>query len=143
MAVQFIRISLRGYGQKNPIASAQWTQTWELKKNDTAIHSLKHGSSAWEASIITFYEDELIAYKSETEPNEIFVASIEAAFTRITNWLNQRSIEKLNDLRSNGVKIDIFIGLWIDNDQFDLQLPPAFLSACGRLDLKIDIISNN
>jgi hypothetical protein len=46
-------------------------------------------------------------------------------------------------LREAGFVTDVFGGAWIDSDQIDLDLPPEFLSECGRHGLTISLITND
>ncbi len=47
------------------------------------------------------------------------------------------------ELRTAGRVTEIFVGGWIDQDQFDLDLPTEFLQACGMLGLSISICTND
>lgn len=49
----------------------------------------------------------------------------------------------LLDLMHKGLSINVFVDLWIDQDQLDLSFPPEFLFACGKAGLGIEIISND
>jgi hypothetical protein len=37
----------------------------------------------------------------------------------------------------------MYVGAWIDQDQFDLSLPAAFVLACGNAGLPISVITND
>lgn len=82
-------------------------------------------------------------YSGEEEPNEAFVAALQDAFRKAANWLAQQFPEVFGALREAGFVTDIFIGAWIHSDQIDLDLPPNFLSECGRHGLTVSLITND
>ncbi len=47
------------------------------------------------------------------------------------------------ELRASGSVTDVFVGGWVTQDQFDLELPPEFLRACGKLVLTVSVCTND
>lgn len=62
---------------------------------------------------------------------------------RAAGWLSSRPSGVFDSLRAQGLKMDVFVSGWIDNDQMDLGLPPEFLLACGQAGLGIKICTND
>lgn len=77
------------------------------------------------------------------EPTEAFVAELESRLTNIAYWLEKQPVALFQSLRKNGFFTNLLFTGWIDCDQLDLDLPPPLLFACGRLGLKISIITND
>jgi hypothetical protein len=77
------------------------------------------------------------------EPTEAFVTELESRLTKIAHWLEKQRVEVFQSLREKGFFTNLLFTGWIDCDQIDLDLPPAFLVACGKLGLKISIITND
>lgn len=82
-------------------------------------------------------------FSDEEEPSEAFVAGLESQLTRSAKWLHKQPVTLFNELRSAGYTTELLFSGWIDSDQLDLYLPPALLKACGRLGLRISIITND
>ena len=82
-------------------------------------------------------------FSEAEEPEEAFVEALNAALLRGAEWLARQSPEVFESWRAAGFITDLFIGAWIEEDQLDLDLPPEFLTACGRLGLTISICTND
>lgn len=81
-------------------------------------------------------------FKDAEEPSEAFVQELETRLIRVAKWLNKQPPLLFRSLRKCGFNTEILVTGWIDCDQMDLYLPPTFLKACGRLGLKLSIITN-
>ena len=68
---------------------------------------------------------------------------IKSQFLRAAEWLSSRPSKTFENCRAQGFDLDVFISLWIENDQVDLDVPPEFLLACGQAGLPIAICSND
>ncbi len=74
---------------------------------------------------------------------EAFAAAVRDGLIRAAAWLARQSAGVFEELRAAGRMTDIFVGGWMTDDQFDLDLPPEFLAACGALGLTISICTND
>jgi hypothetical protein len=74
---------------------------------------------------------------------EAFAVAIREGLIRAAEWLERQPLDVFKDLRSAGLVTDIFVGGWITGDQFDLDLPPEFLRACGALGLTVSVCTND
>lgn len=61
----------------------------------------------------------------------------------VARFLDRRTPQKIQRLTSQGMSLRVLIEIRIDQDQMELSLPPALLSACGRHAIEILIISND
>ena len=75
--------------------------------------------------------------------SEAFAAAVREGLIRAAGWLARQSPLVFEELRAAGRIADVFVSGWIDQDQFDLDLPPEFLRACGALGLTISICTND
>jgi hypothetical protein len=74
---------------------------------------------------------------------EAFSAAVRDGLMLSAVWLARQPIAVFRELREAGRITDVFIGGWVTRDQFDLELPPDFLSACGMLGLTVSICTND
>jgi hypothetical protein len=77
-----------------------------------------------------------------TEILEDFSKRLTVAFGEIAEWLAARPASVFEEFRKSGLQLMFLMNLWIDDNQLDLALPPEFLAACGRLGIKVSILSN-
>jgi hypothetical protein len=75
--------------------------------------------------------------------SEAFAAAIREGLIRAGEWLNRQPVEVFEELRAAGCATDVFVGGWMTDDQFDLDLPPEFLQACGALGLTVKVCTND
>lgn len=72
-----------------------------------------------------------------------FHSALETGLENAANWLTEVGAEPFNSLREKGFNISVHVGAWIDQDQFDLDLPSSFLLASGRAGLRINVVTND
>jgi hypothetical protein len=75
--------------------------------------------------------------------SEAFAAAVREGLLRAADWLARQPPVLFEQLRKAGRGTDVFVGGWIDQDQFDLEVPAEFLRACGMLGLSISICTND
>jgi hypothetical protein len=75
--------------------------------------------------------------------SEAFAAAVHDELVLAAEWLARQPPPLFAELRAAGRRTDVFVGGWIDQDQFDLEFPPEFLQACGALGLTISICTND
>jgi hypothetical protein len=80
-------------------------------------------------------------YQDAPEPSEVFFAAVASAFEDFARWLSQVPADAFAGLRREGIVVDAWIYLWIDQDQMELVLPPAFLTELARLQLPLQLMS--
>ena len=72
-----------------------------------------------------------------------FAAAVHDGLVRAAEWLAGQPTAVLEGLRAAGRMTDVFVGGWVTQDQFDLDLPPEFLTACGGLGLTVSVCTND
>jgi hypothetical protein len=72
-----------------------------------------------------------------------FATAVQAGLVRAAKWLAQQPPAVFEQLRADGRVTDLFVGGWIEQDQFELDLPPEILQACGTLGLTVSICTND
>ena len=75
--------------------------------------------------------------------SEAFAAAIRDGLVLAAAWLTRQPPAIFEELRAAGRITDVFVGGWVTQDQFDLDLPPEFLRACGALGLTVSICTND
>jgi hypothetical protein len=75
--------------------------------------------------------------------SEAYAAAIREGLIRAAEWLARQPLEVFEDLRAAGRVTDVFVGGWMTDDQFDLDLPPEFLQACGARGLTVSVCTND
>jgi hypothetical protein len=140
VAVEWIRFSLRGWG--GPETSG--TQFFELVGwAPAAGFEARPSNSPWQTALVHLFALSIGECQHGTERYEEFAARTTSGLKRAAEWLNSLSPAGFGEWRALGMAADIFIGGWMNCDQFDLTLPPEFLLACGRLGLPITICTND
>src|SRR5215472_10031473 len=71
--------------------------------------------------------------------SEAFATAVREGLLRSVDWLSRQPPAVFEQLRAAGRIMDVFVGGWIDQDQFDLELPPELLRSCAALGLSISI----
>jgi len=79
----------------------------------------------------------------EVEAIEKFDEGIRQGFLDASAWLSARDPALIDELRARGIGFDLFIGGWISDLQFDLDLPAELLLECGRRGLAIRVCTND
>ena len=95
------------------------------------------------AALVVMAAIEIGEFVDTDETSEAFEIALRVRLVAAGDWLSRQSVSVFEDIRGAGLKCDVFIGGWIDCDQFDLDLPPNFLLACGERGLEITICTND
>jgi hypothetical protein len=140
MALDWVQVSLRGYGGPAP-SGTSFFDLLALEPGDgfsTSPSDTSHKAARVELVEVTM--DDCLA---APEPHEEFAARLDAGLDRAARWLMARPPGAFEQWRSAGRKADIFVGGWLNDQQFDLVLPAPFLVACGQCGLPINICTND
>ncbi|HEY1016797.1 MAG TPA: hypothetical protein VGE07_29060 [Herpetosiphonaceae bacterium] len=144
MGVLSIQVTARAWrrGGQN-LAKSEIKSIFTLAPPGGFAPTVRYPKKPWQAATIILLADEIHAHEAAEEPTEQFAAAIQAQLERAALWLAAQSAERIRAARDQGVDVDVFAGMWIDDDQLDLTLPPSLLLECGRLGLPITICSND
>jgi hypothetical protein len=140
MALETIRICLRAWAE-GEITGTNFFKMLGLTTDD-GWQSVA-GTEISQAALIYFVEEEIASYQDLPEPSESLSSNIEQQLLKAAEWLLSREPDVFECCRESGLRTDIFIGGWIDQNQIDLSLPATFLLACGRAGLSIEVVTND
>ena len=140
MSLDWIRVSLRGYGGEAPTGRAFFDL---LELDDKCGMPLLPGDSPGQAALVELLEVAMQDLTQFNEPSEEFAARVRRGLQQAAKWLDSVPSGALDRWRAEGLTADVFVGGWLDNEQFDLNFPSEFLLACGRLGLPISICTND
>jgi hypothetical protein len=101
------------------------------------------GAGPGQSSLIYLVEEKLASHRGSADPWEQFAGATEAALVRAADWLERRPVGAFERLRGDSIKVDVLVDAWIDQNQFDVELPAAFVRACGRAGLAIAVVTND
>jgi hypothetical protein len=147
MGLQYLRVSLRGYGGEAPTGGRFFT----LFEPEPSLFGpepwpglrLLPSESAWQAALIELFAVDMRELSGFAEPSEEFAARTERGFVRAARWMSALGRRGLDGWRAEGRQADIAVSGWLANEQLDLHIPAEFLRECGRLDLPIRICTND
>jgi hypothetical protein len=140
MAAEWIQVALRGWAF-NRCAGGEFLENLSFAAEDG--FRLEAATKPGQATLIWFVDEELAAHSAAADPYKEFAAAVERALLKAAAWIGQRRQGAFDGCRSVGIIADVFIGSWINQDQFDLDLPAPFLLACGQAGLSISIVTND
>lgn len=140
MAAEWIQVSLRSWAPDR-VVGADFLDTLGLDQADGLATVV--GTSPGQSSLVYLVDERLETYAGVADPSGALGEAVDAALRRGAEWLRSRPPDVFERGRADGIRIDIFVGSWIDQDQFDLELPAEFLLACGEAGLGITIVTND
>lgn len=74
---------------------------------------------------------------------EAFFARVTEALGTVADFLNKREPSITSAMRAWGLSLRLFIEVRMNQDQLDIEFPPALLAACGRHNLSLYLITND
>jgi len=138
--IRHLELSLRAWHPNGSSISGE--QFVEVLAADASEFSVSGSGAQWEAARIAFGLS-LEAFENTKQPHEKFANALRQAFVDFSKWLSGLSPSSFDVLRANGMNFDVFIGVWMDLDQFDFELPPELMRELGRLRLSLKVLSND
>ena len=140
MTILRIMTSLRGYYDDGKNVTSE-AFVAPLRISDERMEALAD-RGAWKSALITLSRRTIKDYEDCDEPHDAFAADVTSDLQRAAQWLQERRIE-IETLKGRGMRLDVFVDLWIDQEQMELSLPPSLLGVCGDLGLKLEMITND
>lgn len=135
-----LEISLRAWHPNgNPLSGEQLVHA--LSVNPQSFRVFGSGQQ-WEAARIAV-ELSIEAYENTKEPYEAFANALQQAFGNFSKWLSSLTSDSCDQLRTEGMILDLLIGIWIDQNQLDLDLPTELFRELVRLRLPLKVLSND
>jgi|CXWL01.1.fsa_nt_gi hypothetical protein len=92
---------------------------------------------------VVFFALTASRFRDEDDPQDALQTAIARALGEVANWLNSQSTVAIEAMRQEGLELTVLFDVEIDQDQLELALPPAFLSACSRLNMQVEIVTND
>jgi hypothetical protein len=139
MALETIRVSLRAWHPEGKrVPTADFLDKLFFAPGDMAKKA--KGPGVPRVELLSLAAEE---FSAAAEPSEAFAAAVREGLVRAATWLGRQPPAVFRGLRKAGIVTDVFIGAWIDGDQIDLDLPPPFLTACGKHGLTVSLITND
>lgn len=149
MAIEWIQVSLSAWDARNAsrrvgemiphrsVAERLWASECDavLEINEKDTVGLTTG--------IKFAHERASKYVATEDPQEALSAALSERLTKATAWLDERPLGIFDEMRREGLTIDVNIYAWINEEQLNLTLPPQFLHTCGRLGLRISLCTND
>jgi hypothetical protein len=143
MAVLSISISLRAWHREGrPVRFDEFFGRLSFASTDPTIER-SESVGEWQAARLVFVALQADDFKNAQEPAEAFAAALRFGLDEMARWLLRQSSDVFDKMRQTGLKVDVFIRVWIDQDQLDLDLPAELLGACGAHGLGVSIITND
>ena len=142
MAILLANLSVRIYKHGASFVSQGEIESALNLEGLDKVARIYYANSPYQSTSIEFLNLDLKSFSSEAEPSESFFEHISKAQQNLTDWLKKQSLKSLAKFQENN-EIDVFIDLWIDQDQMEWEFSTALLLACGNLNLDIKIISND
>jgi hypothetical protein len=143
--VEWLEFRLRTWDPSGrPIPDAEFLDRLVLAPDDpvTALN----GPSNPHVSLLVVSRDDFAHVDTSADAgarSEAFVTAVTDGLIRAADWLARQPADVFESLRAAGRRTDVFVGGWVTQDQFDLDLPPTFLRACGALGLTLSICTND
>lgn len=140
IGLQEIQVSIRGGGGPEPTGDAFFRL---LGLSADSSFSFSPSDLAWKWARAELFSISMSDVKDAEEPAEAFAERLQQSFKQAASVLSKIRPEGLAQWRASGHEADVFIGGWLANEQFDLELPAVFVAECARLDLSISICTND
>jgi hypothetical protein len=140
MPLDWVEVSLRGHGGAKPTGTT-FFELIGVKPRDRLERT--PSDEPWQSAVVQLLLVDRKPFHKKAEPDEAFHAEVRRGLVRAARWLDARRAEGFDEWRKGRKTADVFVGGWLDGDQLDLAFPPAFLLACGRLGLPIEICTND
>lgn len=139
--LEWVRFSLGGYSLERAVG----TELFEILALEPAagFEEARPGTVVTQAAMIDFFTVAFEDVSGFEEPHEEFNAQVERGLLRVAEWLETRPPGAFDRCRAAGLVLYLFIGGWLDGEQFDLNFPTAFLLACGRAGVPVTVCTND
>jgi len=143
--VEWLEFSLRVWDRGgDEVASAEFLDRLLIAPGDAATVEEGPGCSRVRLLSVSQKDFDHIDITDDAGAQSVaFEAAVRQGLIRAAEWLARQPPALFEELRAAGRVTDVFVGGWIDQDQFDLDLPAEFLRACGVLGLTISICTND
>lgn len=138
--LHYITVSLRGwYPTEESLPASDFIGKLGLPEGTEAIGD----GESWEAARIDLVELDAREFGDDEESSERFSARLEELLLAGARMLSQIDSHRVSSMKDDGLNLDVFVNLYLTQDQFDLRIPNSFLAEMARLGLFLEFISND
>ena len=143
--VETISVSLRVWDRLGrPVYPFEFVDRLNIVPDDSATVTVGPGCSRVQLlSVVTGDFSYIDTSNDAGARSEAMAKTVQDGLVTAAAWLDRQPREVFDELRASGRTTDVSVSGWITDDQFDLELPPEFLQACGRLGLSVSICTND
>jgi hypothetical protein len=147
MSVGSVLIGLQASGCELGVSTSKFLDQLAIQPGE--VESTRADGGAWASGMVYFavvrYSDfaHVDASSDGGAQSIAFEAGIAKAFQTAARFLDRRPPAITAAMRAEGLSLRLFVELRMDQDQMELEFPPALLAACGRHSLGIYVISND
>lgn len=147
MAVASVLIGLQASGRDRGVTAVEFLAPLAIEPGE--VEAIRADGGPWASGMVYLGVVRFSAFDSVDSSidagaqSEAFHAGVIDAFRAAGRFLDRRSPEVTAALRSAGLSLRVFVEVRMDQDQMELEFPPAFLAACGRHGLGIYVLSND
>jgi hypothetical protein len=143
--VEWLEFCLRAWDRRGrKVAPAEFLDWLRIAPSDPAAVEEGPGAPRVRLLAVAMKDfDEVDITADAGARSEAFAVAVHDGLVRAAAWLARQPAAVFEELRAAGRVTDVFVGGWISQDQFDLELPPEFLRACGALGLTVSVCTND
>lgn len=141
MAIQTASVSLRAYFTDGRNVTGDLFLRG-LTIDHEAIVETVADRGPWQSALLVLARRQSVDYEGEDDPQERLEEVLRQDLERAGAWLANQGAG-IAALRSAGLDVDVFVDLWIDQDQVDWSFPASFLLACGQVGLAVRMVTND
>jgi hypothetical protein len=96
------------------------------------------GGAAW----VDLFSHRFADFAGHLDAPDHFDVAVAKSMVDTAAWLGQHSEDLFEGFHERGLKVALYVNMWIDQDQIDLTLSPNLTLACGRRGVRIQFITN-
>ena len=101
------------------------------------------GDAPGRSERVVFRTVRLQEFRDGSEPSEDMAAATRDALLSLAVFLGEQDAGLLGQLGDSGIRVRVFVSLYMNRDQFELTLPAPLLRSAGRLGWDVELISND
>jgi len=143
--IEWLQFTLRAWDRRgDPIRRAEFLDLLSIVSGDPV--SVEDGPGIPRVRLLSVTKEDFAHVDTSADAgarSEAFAAAVHDGLVQAAGWLALQPARVFEALRAVGRVTDVFVGGWITQDQFELELPPEFLRACGALGLSLSVCTND
>src|SRR5687768_10579319 len=147
MAVLSVLIALQASRKdERGVSSAEFLDPLKIEPGE--VEGTRADAGAWASGVVYFavVRESDFAHVDTLDDagaqSEAFFAGLVDAFRAMARFLDRRSPHVTSAMRASGLSLQLIVEPRMNENQLELEFPPELLTACGRHDLKIYVITN-